>query len=225
MNDLERSELERRLLDAGRNEAVPPQLRAQMARALQGVAPAAAARAGVAWGASKLVVPVALVGLAGRGWYAAQHARRPQPLAAEVARPIPSQDSSATAVRRAQPAAADPARPARPVQSQNPAFAAPAPQPSAAEAPDGLGAENALLDRARAALREHEDARAVAILSEYQRQFARGALRPEADALQIEALLQRGASGQARQLARRFIAEHPAHPLSDRVQRLLAPAR
>jgi hypothetical protein len=199
MNDLELSELERHMLEAGRREALPAELRAQMARALDGVAPATAARTGLSWGVGKLVVPVALVGLAGLGWYASQHARRPQPMAAEIAEPAP----------RAPAAIA-----------QTPA--ALSPPPSAADAPDALGAEIALLDRARGALREHQGARAVAILSEYQHQFARGVLRPEADALQIEALLQRGSSAKAQKLAQRFVAEHPSHPLSDRVQRLFA---
>lgn len=198
MIDRERSELERRLLDAGRSEAVPPELRAQMARALDGVAPATATRTGVSWASGKLLVPVAVsvIGLSGLAWYAVQHARRPQPTAAHVASVAPVVAASANA-----------------------------PQPTAADEPDALGAEIALLDRARGALREHEGARAVAILSEYQLHFAHGVLRPEAEVLHIEALVQRGSTAKARQLAQRFIAEHPSHPLSDRVQRLLANAR
>lgn len=199
MNDLELSELEQRMLEAGRHEALPAELRAQMARALDGVAPVTAARTALTWGVGKFVVPVALVGLAGLGWYASQHPRRPQPMAALVAQPTPR----APALVAQAPAALSP-------------------PPSAANVPDALGAEIALLDRARGALHEHEGTRAAAILAEYQHQFARGALRPEADALQIEALVQRGSSAKARQLAQRFIAEHPSHPLSDRVQRLIA---
>jgi outer membrane protein assembly factor BamD (BamD/ComL family) len=83
-----------------------------------------------------------------------------------------------------------------------------------------LLAEIALLDRARNALRERASARAVALLEQHARRFARGELAPEAAALRIEALVQRGSHAEAEALAQRFVRAYPNHPLSAQVSRL-----
>jgi hypothetical protein len=87
--------------------------------------------------------------------------------------------------------------------------------------PDPLGAEIAALDAARAALRAHQPANALAALDSYAQRFPRGMLMPEASVVRIEALIARGDRGQAGQLGRAFLAAHPASPLAVRVRAML----
>jgi hypothetical protein len=75
-----------------------------------------------------------------------------------------------------------------------------------------------LLDRARTALAEHASTRALHLVEEYTRHFAGGVLRPEADVLRIEALVQLGETARAERLSRRFALAHPGHLLSNRVE-------
>jgi hypothetical protein len=77
-----------------------------------------------------------------------------------------------------------------------------------------LREELALLDAARAALAVHESGRALQLLDRHAAEFSRGHLGPEADALRIDAYVQRGASDRAERLSRRFLARYPAHPLA-----------
>lgn len=84
-----------------------------------------------------------------------------------------------------------------------------------------LAAEVASLDRARKALSTGNSSAAFAELSDYQRQFPRGAMGPEATVLRIEAMSAAGDRSGARSLAERFLAAHPASPHGSRIRSLV----
>jgi len=233
--DWEMSELERRLLEAARSDRVPDALGARMAEglgvqnaagaALQSAPPAGStlgaplfAKVGL-WG----VLSVALVA-AVASWHGAQSAPRAR-LAAQpphasvpagVARPalaVPAADATGAGAPAARAAAprADGAAAALP-----PARTVPLPDDAA------LRAEIALLDRARQAMREGASARALRLLDQHTRRFAPARLAPEAAALRIEALVQRGSHEQAGAMSRQFVSAYPSHPLSAHVSQLTA---
>lgn len=96
-----------------------------------------------------------------------------------------------------------------------------APAPST---PD-LAAEVAALDGIRTALAIGAWPAAEQQLASYRRDFARGALRSEAEVLAIEALIARGNRPAALSAAERFIAEHARDPQVARVRALVEGAR
>jgi hypothetical protein len=87
-------------------------------------------------------------------------------------------------------------------------------------APNDLGAEIALVDSARAAVRSGSNRRALGLIAEYLREFPKGSFRPEATALKIEALVNLDRRTEARALARSFVATRRGTPLGDRVARI-----
>lgn len=240
-SDTDTTELERLLLEAARADQVPPALELKMADALSGLPPTAAtvACAG-ATGAGTVVQPGSLLfsklGLWGSlsaallagfaGWQMYTHSgaapskleRSAPPLA--VAARAPQAKPVARAGPEPVPVLAVDPTPA----AERAALAAPEPvrraPPRAVQPAHRLGDELALLDRARAALAEQASDRALRLIEEYTRRFAGGVLRPEADVLRIEALVQRGDTERAERLSRRFTRAHPGHLLSSRVQRV-----
>ncbi|HEY3666126.1 MAG TPA: hypothetical protein VGL19_09010 [Polyangiaceae bacterium] len=86
-----------------------------------------------------------------------------------------------------------------------------------------LEGEVAALDGARAALGGGDPSRALGLLDQYQQAFPKGALRPEASYLRIQALSKSGQAGAARDLAARFLASHPKSPHAAQLQALLSP--
>jgi TolA-binding protein len=92
--------------------------------------------------------------------------------------------------------------------------------------PVDLRGEIALIDAARDAVRGGAPERALILLRRYVTAYPTGTFRPEAAALRIEALVEKGQTTEARALARDFVAKHPDSPLVERVARLAAdPAR
>jgi hypothetical protein len=87
----------------------------------------------------------------------------------------------------------------------------------AAPAPSDLDAELALLQDAHAALRANDGLRALRILDEHTRRFPNGALGEESEAARVFALCQVGRPAEARDVAGRFLREHPRSPLAPRV--------
>lgn len=85
----------------------------------------------------------------------------------------------------------------------------------------GVSEEIAVLDRARAALARGDANRALDALRERQQRFGQGALGPEADVLQAEALLRLGRMGAARRLVQRFLKTYPQSPHAARMRSLL----
>lgn len=80
---------------------------------------------------------------------------------------------------------------------------------SAVAAPSPLGAERAVLDRAREAFARGEHDRALSLLGEHERRHAEGALREEREALGVRALAAAGKVDAARDRAARFVARYP----------------
>jgi hypothetical protein len=78
----------------------------------------------------------------------------------------------------------------------------------------------ALIDAARDALAHGGAERALTTVRQYQSRFPKGAFRPEAAAIKIEALMKLGRTTEARSLAERFLVAHGPGPLAERVARL-----
>jgi len=91
-------------------------------------------------------------------------------------------------------------------------------QSGKAATPDQLRLEAQLLESARSALGHGALPEARQWLARYQAQFARGALQPESQVLGIELAVRTGARTAAKAQAEHFLAQHPHHPLRDRVQ-------
>jgi outer membrane protein assembly factor BamD (BamD/ComL family) len=87
-----------------------------------------------------------------------------------------------------------------------------------------LQEELALLDGARDALRSKAAARALRRLDEYDQRFQHPALRPEAQALRIEAYAHAGERARARSLFASFVRDQPGHPLVPHLSQLMAAA-
>jgi hypothetical protein len=86
-----------------------------------------------------------------------------------------------------------------------------------------LEGEVAALDLARTALAGGDATGTLQRLDQYEQAFPRGALRPEATYLRIQALSKSGQSGAARTLAARFLASHPKSPHAAQLQTLISP--
>jgi hypothetical protein len=78
----------------------------------------------------------------------------------------------------------------------------------------------ALIDAARLALAGGSAERAITSVRQYQTRYPKGAFRPEAAAIKIEALVKLGHAEEARALAERFLVAHGPSPLANRVTRL-----
>jgi outer membrane protein assembly factor BamD (BamD/ComL family) len=83
-----------------------------------------------------------------------------------------------------------------------------------------LSEQIALIDSARAAVASGAGERALGLLRQYRDKYPAGSFRPEAFALQVEALVKAGRNAEARALAERFVAEHAGTPLAKRVARI-----
>jgi hypothetical protein len=121
-------------------------------------------------------------------------------------RPIPISVSTPSASRPRAASASPASRPRR---------GAPPPDP-AAGASDSLGAERALIERARSALARARPGDALAALGQHRKNHAAGQLREEREALTVIALASQGENEKASDAADRFRRKHP--------QSLLLPA-
>lgn len=95
------------------------------------------------------------------------------------------------------------------------------PSKRSARAAPSLSMEVEALDRARAALAQHDPRRALVMLDDYDRVLGGARLRDEAILLRIEALQSSGRGAEAAALARRFVVENPDSPFDDRARRLV----
>jgi outer membrane protein assembly factor BamD (BamD/ComL family) len=86
-----------------------------------------------------------------------------------------------------------------------------------------LGAEIASLDLVRKALLDHDAARALRAIQEHTQRFRGTPLAPEAQLLEIDALVAAGRRGEAQAHARAFLDAHPDSPLAPRVRGLAEP--
>ena len=232
------TDFERRVLDSALEKRPSAAASARMARALgvtvTSLGTAATAKALAAGATSKATsagaatmvstaLPWLAVGVLGvvsggavvgvRARYAAAPAAA-SPVPAPVIAPLVAPDPVAGALDPASSGTRDsnlPASPGRTIRR------------NAVVATSGdLRDEIALLDSARAALSGGDGRRALEIVRRYEGRYASGTFRPEAGAIKIEALLKLGRDAEARDLARRFVAEHHGTLLAERVAELIA---
>ena len=218
------TEFESQLLDAARREQIPHELKLRMGEALRTPFGAGAALGGTGsrWLQSKPATWLLVSGLAlgtAAGWQHLKGAKRAQTLASaprHAARPAASPSAALPASEPNLPTipAADGVKPAALVPSAS----------SARAHASSLRDEIALLDRARAALQENAANQALGLLAQYARRFAHGSLVPEAAALRVDALAMQGDAARANEEARRFLHTYPQHPLSQRMERWIAPS-
>jgi hypothetical protein len=207
------SDLERRLLDAAGRERPSDEMHRRMRAALglsvagTAVATAAVAKAGTSAGLSAWLPAGIVAAVVTGGVVATLVVARTPTAEREVGKRAPAVVQSAPANAIAAPVQHTAARPA----------AAPARRHAAT--PD-LRGEIALIDAARSAIRASAPERALSLLDHHRRSYTHGAFAPEAAVLRIEALEAAGRTGEARSLARGFLAKHPDSPLSDRVARI-----
>jgi hypothetical protein len=238
----EATEFERRVLEAARRKQPSPAASARMARALgvtAGVAAAATAEAAAAVGTKQAAaaatvkaataagatavwpwVSAGVLGLVVAGAVVATRPWRPAP---PEAAPPPARLLAAPPPPAPGPTSPPAAEPAAEVVAAAPARAPAAPIHRARVGAAGAGdvrEEIALLDAARGALSAGADRRALEILRRYDDKYPAGSLRPEATAIEIEALLKGGRQAEARALATRFVAEHRGSLLAKRVAEL-----
>lgn len=95
------------------------------------------------------------------------------------------------------------------------------PKPTLAPKTSALAEEVALLDQARAAAAQSDPIRTLQLTSSYQRQFPSGAMAPEAQLLQVEALVHTGQSAAAMPIARKLLQAAPHGPHAERIRALL----
>jgi hypothetical protein len=185
---------------------------------------------------AKLLVTVAIVGAVGAGsvGYARHESAKRAGTEARVATLDPSAAQRAPVSPLASPPVASPAREPDPAADTPapPVLATPSPVskpldaplapsrlPQAATAPSDLDVEIALLADVNVALRAKDAALALRILDERARRFPNGALAEESEAARVFALCEIGRADEARDVAGRFLREHPRSPLAPRVSR------
>lgn len=234
----------RELLDAGLEDAPPRGSLARVATGLgvvvggstwSAVAAGAGSAAGAAGavssgtltllGAGKLLAVGALAGtLVSGASVAIQHARAPVAPAASahvVAPPALDAPRIVETSALAEPAApgVEIPKPDAPTTATNDASLA-APRTAASDS-GALAAEVARIDAARSALANGDAERALAELAAYQRERRLGVLDREATLLAIRAHSERGETGRARELARRYLGAHPDDAHAPRLRELL----
>jgi TolA-binding protein len=225
-------ELERRLVGAAGRERPSGELSERMARAIGislptaggaagehadpgGSAPHAATASGSPWpwAGGALVTAAVAVGVA--------FALRPG--AARVSTSGVTEPARATVSAVAPPEPAPVKAPLPPGAPARAIEAAPlTPAPSSAQrggkkASGDIAEQIALVDAARSAVRSGDVERALAAVRKYQAEYPRGAFRPEAAALKVEALVKAGRTAEARAAAERFVVAYGPGPLTDRV--------
>jgi len=218
------TDFERRVLDAASRKRPSPAASARMAKALGvtvaavGTAAAtstlaadvAAAKATAAAGTT-VVWPWVSIGVIGLvvagavvGTRASHQARAPHPVATAVTAPAPQVPS---------PITAEPVG----VVAESPRAIAPPQRSRAVTAAGDLRDQVAFIDSARTALSTGAGRRALETLRRYLDKYPAGSFRPEAIALEVEALMKLGREAEARALAERFVAEHRGSLLARRV--------
>jgi hypothetical protein len=147
--------------------------------------------------------------------------------AGAAAEPMPSPIANPVAptVRGSSPAsAARSGLATAPPSTAEEAPAAPVLPPRAEEpASQALGDQVAALNRARSSLAAGDATAALRALDDYDARFPDGVLAEEAAVMRIDALVAMGRREEASDLARRFIAAHPASPYASRVRQSLLP--
>lgn len=234
------SELEQQMLDAARQERIPPELRARMHNrvhaARAGVAAHPSARAPGArllfskagtWGS------LAVIALGGAALWSTLHFRDAQRTPLEhaavsgeptsaSANAAPSEVARSTAYDSS---SGDRVMAGEGVSRGGPPLTAAARVgvgPSMPDARASIQEELSLLDRARVAVRSRDGAGALGLLDEHSQRFSHGVFQPEAQVLRIEALAASGERQRAQALGRSFLQHYSGHPLAEHVSKLIA---
>jgi hypothetical protein len=224
-------ELERRLIDAAGRERPSGELSERMARAIGVPLPAAGHAGGEHADAGDSAPHTATA--SGSLWPWAGGALATVAVAVGVVfalRPgtAPVSNSGVTEPTRTTVSAVAPPQtpvkalppPDAPVKAVEPAPLTPVPssaQRGGTKASGDLAEQIALVDAARSAVRSGDVERALAAVRKYQAEYPRGAFRPEAAALKVEALVKAGRTAEARAAAERFVVAYGPGPLTDRV--------
>jgi hypothetical protein len=152
----------------------------------------------------------------------AQHSAEPPVVASApaVAPPL----SSATLAPAASSAVASARVAPPPSHSTNapPLAASSADGVTGAGSSDGSPDEATLFRRAGAALRGGDPNSTLQLVDEQARRFPHGTFAQEREVLKIDALVALGRSGEARDRARAFLAQHPESAHRPRLERMLA---
>ena len=194
-------------------------LRTSIAAGAVGVAAAAALAPGVTAGKGVLAgltaraVPWVLgAALVGGGVGAGIHAR----LASTPMPPRAATEPTASVAPPSPPTPSPPVAPPLAIASASPPLSAPrvarSETSAGARPPDkdvDLAAERALIEQARMALARGQGAGALAALESHARQFPRGRLAEEREALSVQALVQAGRTDEARARAAAFRVRFP----------------
>ncbi len=153
------------------------------------------------------------------GQHAVRHLRAKAVVPARVAPQRPSAPPPPSAVET--PSRTPPDAPGEPaaVRARRP-VPLPAAAPSAT-GDDGLGAERALLEIARAALARGDAEGALAALARHEATFPRGALTEEREGLRVQALVAAQRYDEARARAARFAHRYPRSLFSPVVRQAL----
>jgi hypothetical protein len=96
-----------------------------------------------------------------------------------------------------------------------------APKPALAPKPSTLAEEVAILDQARAAAAQGDSVGTLKLTNRYKRQFPNGTMAPEAQLLQVEALVRTGQTAAAAPIARQLLQAAPNGPHAERIRALL----
>jgi len=202
------------LFEAARQEPAPEATRQRIAAALRAqpnrviAAQSRRSRRTVV----RVTFAVAAAALAAGALILVQRTADPVDISAEAPTP-PTTEEAAVAPVQAQP------RPS----ATSPAPRRPAANRASARAPASLEQELASVQRARAALGRGDARAALAELDQFGRSLGWRQLTVEAKLLRIEALDRAGRADEARNLARRFVKQHPDNPLVDRARTFAAP--
>lgn len=224
---MSRDFLDRRVLDercaalfaAGRREPAPEATRQRISLALRARCNHAAATGTRRW--RRPAAGVALIAAAGLllvvgAFGLVQPDAEPVTISAEVAR-APAASERAAERRALAPAQLPPSPSADPLSARQPAV-----ERAQKREPVSLEEELASMQRARSALGRGNARAALAELDRFGRERGWRQLAVEARLLQIESLARAGRAGEARNLARRFVAQHPNNPLVDRARTFAA---
>ena len=202
------------LFEAARQEPAPEATRQRIAAALR--AQPTRVIAAQSRRSRRTVVPatfaVAAVALAAGTMILFRGAANSVDISAEAPTP-PAAEEGTVAVLPAPP------RPS----ATSPTARRPAVKRAPARVPVGLEQELASLQRVRAALGRGDASAALAELDRFGRSVGWRQLAVEARLLRIEALARAGRADEARNLARRFVKQHPNNPLVDRARTFAAP--
>jgi hypothetical protein len=228
--DPEYSALEEKLLLAGRDVGMSPELKAKtlvtVGAAGAGLAVAGlGSTGGLSWFAGKgwplalsTVGVGAMTALSFFGPSDSAQVQRPRAAAPLVESPAPA--PPVAAVQEATPLEREVPAPVEKVAASAPLKKDKSPVKKWAPAPaKSLGDELEVLSQASKALSSGNSTLALTRLAEYRREFPRPRLGLEAEVLNIQALAESGQLSSAQARAQRFVARHPGSPLIARVKK------